>query len=59
VFEFKLDTAGTAEDALKQIEEKGYLVPYSAEGRRLVKAGVVFDTKKRTLGEWRVCEAGD
>jgi hypothetical protein len=56
VFEFKLDTGGTAEDALKQIDEKGYLVPYTADGRRLVKIGVVFDTAKRTLGEWRVCE---
>jgi hypothetical protein len=56
VFEFKLDTAGTAEDALKQIDEKGYLLPYTADGRKLVKIGVVFDTAKRTLGEWRVCE---
>jgi hypothetical protein len=56
VFEFKLDTAGTLEDALKQIDEKGYLVPYTADGRKLVKIGVVFDTAKRTLGEWRVCE---
>jgi hypothetical protein len=56
VFEFKLDTAGTVEDALKQIDEKGYLVPYTADGRKLVKVGVVFDTGKRTLGEWRVCE---
>jgi hypothetical protein len=54
VFEFKLDSGGTAEEALEQIEEKGYLLPYSAGGRRLVKVGVVFDTEKRTLGEWRV-----
>jgi hypothetical protein len=54
VFEFKLDKSGTAEDALKQIDGKGYLIPYSAGGRVLVKAGVVFDTDTRTLGEWRV-----
>ena len=52
VFEFKLDNSGTAADALKQIDEKGYLIPYSADGRRLVKVGVVFDTEKRTIGEW-------
>jgi hypothetical protein len=45
------------EEALAQIEGKGYLIPYSAGGRRVVKAGVVFDTRKRTLGEWRVCGA--
>jgi DNA-binding PadR family transcriptional regulator len=45
------DTAGTVEDALKQIDEKGYLVSYTADGRKLVKVGVVFNAKKRTLGE--------
>jgi hypothetical protein len=54
VFEFKLDKSGTAEDALKQIDDKGYLVPYGADGRALVKAGIVFDTDARTLGEWRI-----
>jgi hypothetical protein len=53
VFEFKLDSTGTAEEALKQIDDRGYLIPYSVDGRRLVKVGVVFDTEKRTIGEWR------
>jgi hypothetical protein len=52
VFEFKV--GGSAEDALRQIEDKGYLVPYEASGKRLVKAGVVFDTEKRTIGSWLV-----
>jgi hypothetical protein len=54
VFEFKLDKNGTVEDALKQIDDKGYLIPYSAGGRALVKVGVVFDTDARTLGDWRI-----
>ncbi|MDR1467825.1 MAG: ATP-binding protein [Spirochaetaceae bacterium] len=57
VFEFKLGKGGSAEDALKQIDEKGYLVPYSADGKKLVKAGVVFDTETRTLGEWKMVNA--
>ncbi|MFP3090336.1 ATP-binding protein [Treponema sp. TIM-1] len=57
VFEFKLDKAGSAEEALRQIDEKGYLIPYSAGGHRLIKAGVVFDTGRRTLGDWRIQEA--
>ena len=58
VFEFKLDANGTAEDALKQIDDKGYLVPYTvtkaADGspKKLFKVGVAFDAEKRTLGEW-------
>ena len=50
VFEFKLD--GTAVEALRQIDEKGYLIPYMADGRELVKIGVSFDSEERNLGEW-------
>ncbi|MDR1932159.1 MAG: ATP-binding protein [Spirochaetales bacterium] len=50
VFEFKL--RGNAEDALKQIDEKGYLIPYSASGKRLCKIGVEFDAEKRNVGRW-------
>jgi hypothetical protein len=53
VFEFKLDKTGTAEDALRQIDGKDYPLPYRADGRRIVKTGVVFDTEKRTIGEWK------
>ena len=52
VFEFKLK--GTAEEALKQIEEKGYLIPYQADERELVKIGVEFDAATRNLGRWLV-----
>jgi hypothetical protein len=54
VLEFKLDKTGTAEDALRQIDDKGCLIPYSAGGKKLVKVGVVFDTGTGTLGEWRI-----
>jgi hypothetical protein len=52
VFEFKLSGNGTAEEALEQIDSKGYLLPYSAEGKRLIKVGVEFDREKRTIGKW-------
>ena len=55
VMELKYD--GSAEAALKQIDDKGYLVPYSATGKRLVKIGVNYDSAKRTLGEWIIEEA--
>ncbi len=50
VFEFKL--SGTAEEALAQIGERGYLIPYTADGRQLVKVGVEFDAAERNLGRW-------
>jgi hypothetical protein len=54
VFEFKVNH--TAEEALKQIDEKGYMVPYEADGRKLVKCGVEFSSKLRTLKEWKIVE---
>jgi hypothetical protein len=55
VFEFKLAKGSgmTAEDALRQIDDKGYLIPWTAGGKKLVKVGAVFDPATRTLGEWR------
>lgn len=52
VFEFKLH--GTAEEALKQIDQKGYMLPYTVDGKKLVKVGVAFDGEKRNLGEWLI-----
>jgi hypothetical protein len=52
VFEFKLAGNGTVEEALRQIDEKGYLIPYTAGSRRLVRIGAEFDTAKQTLGHW-------
>jgi hypothetical protein len=54
VFELKFD--GSAEDAIKQIDEKGYLIPYSADGKRLVKIGVNYDSDQRTIVDWIVKE---
>ena len=54
VFELKYD--GSAEEAIRQIDEKGYLIPYSAEGKRLYKIGVNYDSQQRTIGEWIVKE---
>jgi hypothetical protein len=55
VVELKINS--TPEMALKQIEEKGYAVPYM-EGRRAVyKIGVNFSTETRTISEWKVIEA--
>lgn len=53
VIEFKLD--GTAEDALRQINEKHYALPFEAGGnRRLFKIGVNFNAKMRNIEKWMV-----
>lgn len=50
VFEFKLN--GTAEEALKQIDEKGYLIPYQADDREVFKIGVEFSARTRNIERW-------
>jgi hypothetical protein len=56
IFEFKLLGNGTAERALKQIENKGYSIPYQATNKKIVKIGVEFDPKTRTIGRWLVAD---
>ena len=54
IFEFKLD--GTADEALQQIEEKGYARPYEADGRKLFKVGTVFSSETGTISEFKITE---
>ena len=52
IFEFKLD--GTADEALQQIEKKGYARPYEADKRKLFKVGTVFSSDTGTICEFTV-----
>ena len=54
VFELKVDKS--AEEALAQIDEKGYMLPYRTEGKRLVKIGISFDSTQRTISDWIIKE---
>lgn len=51
IFEFKLD--GSADDALRQIDEKGYAKPFALDSRKLIKVGVNFSLEKRCIEEWK------
>jgi hypothetical protein len=52
VFEFKLTENATAEKAIKQIDNNNYLVPYTAENKKLVKIGVEFSIEERGIKQW-------
>ncbi len=54
LFEFKLN--GTAEEALRQIDTKGYAIPYEAGDKKVVKIGANFDADKRTIERWAIAE---
>ena len=51
IFEFKLD--GTADEALQQIEEKGYAREYESDGRTLYRIGAVFSSETGTIEDWK------
>ena len=51
IFEFKVDKS--AEEALAQIEEKQYGLPYLTDARTLHKIGVSISSQTRTVAEWK------
>lgn len=54
VMEFKLD--GTAEEALQQIHDKHYALPFASDRRKLFKIGVNFSAETRNIEKWIVEE---
>ena len=51
VFELKLN--GSAEEALAQIEDKGYAIPYGTDERKVVKCGINFSTETKNIEDYR------
>ena len=52
IVEFKLD--GTPEEALQQIEDKGYAKPFAMDHRKLYRIGVNFSLEKRSIDGWKI-----
>ena len=49
VLEFKLD--GTAEEALAQISDKNYTLPFEIEDQQIIRLGINFDSQTRNIGK--------
>ena len=47
VMEFKLD--GTAEEALAQIEDKHYTLPFELNGQKIIRIGMNFSKETRNI----------
>ncbi len=47
VLEFKLD--GTAEEALAQISDRSYTLPFEIEDQQIIRIGINFDSKTRNI----------
>lgn len=52
IFEFKLD--GTASEALQQIEDRKYALPYEKSGKRIYLIGASFGKKSGVIDDWQV-----
>ena len=52
IMELKVDHS--ADEALQQIEDKQYALPFAADKRKLFKVGVSFGSKTRCIDEWKV-----
>jgi hypothetical protein len=51
IFEFKLD--GTADEALRQISDRGYATAYAADPRPCYRIGASFSSKTGTIEDWK------
>jgi len=51
VFEFKLD--GTAEEALQQIEDKSYPLPFATSGKQIICIGANFSSETRNIERYK------
>lgn len=54
VYIIEIKTDSTPDDALAQIEEKGYARPFADDPRRIFRVGVNFSTANRRIDGWKV-----
>jgi len=56
IYVFELKVHDTAQNALAQIDDRGYAIPYETDGRKVVKVGVKFNIETRAPEEWAIAE---
>ena len=54
VYIIEIKTDSTPDEALAQIEEKGYARPFADDPRRIFRVGVNFSTANRRIDGWKV-----
>ncbi len=52
LFEFKVNRS--AREAIDQINDRDYLLPFRADGRKIIKVGANFDDAIRSISDWIV-----
>lgn len=56
IYIMELKVNKTADEALRQIEDKGYAKPFDTDERKLFKIGINYNTEKRLIDDWKVVE---
>ncbi len=54
ILELKVDRS--AQEALQQIEDKGYARPFANDGRQLFKVGINFSTTSKLIDDWKIAD---
>lgn len=57
IFVLELKVDDTVENALQQINSKGYTIPYEADDRKLTKCGICISSSVRNITHWRATDA--
>lgn len=57
VFVLELKVDKTVTDALQQIDNKGYSIPFEADARMVIKCGVCISSEARNITHWRITDA--
>lgn len=59
IFVLELKVDDTVENALAQIDSKGYAIPYEADSRKVTKCGICISSEARNIANWRIIDADD
>lgn len=54
VYIFELKTNGSVDKAMRQIEEKGYALPYLYEGKTIIKIAANYSTAANNIESWKI-----
>ena len=54
ILELKIDKS--VDDALAQIDDKGYAIPYEIDNRQVYKCGVTISSEARNITHWKVVD---
>lgn len=54
IYVMELKVNKSAQEALQQIEEKGYALRFAGDGRQLFKIGINFSAQKKLIDDWQI-----